>query len=353
MANGCGGPAGFGVPPGIADATTPNPVFSLTPSATVDEGNNWINVSWGPLALSNPAVNPGAAGGDYGGGPLLANYSLSAAIDNIPVAQPHPVRISMATRGRNRANRQPPGPLIQARSSSARAAGGGPERDRRPVAFGNAGVGYPSAAHTLTLHNTGMAAGTGITLVFSSTVFSQPAGAAGGTCTATLAAGATCRSTWCLRSRAGSSTGTLTITAAWRSRAPRCPERNRCRGRDAPTLTSTTWTLAHARKCPGTGILGIWPACSTRLSRSADQYGQGPLTGIPTACSAGRRQRRNYARSRCFDLRAGRRRPVVGDVTLNPGDLHHSGGVQAADRAVAGPAGYDLGDRPAERRPRP
>jgi hypothetical protein len=94
VADGCGGPRGFGVPPGIADATTPNPVFSLAPSATVDEGNNWINVSWGPLALTNPAVlgpaNPGAAGGDYGGGPLLANYNLTAAIDTIPAAQSHP-----------------------------------------------------------------------------------------------------------------------------------------------------------------------------------------------------------------------------------------------------------------------
>jgi len=93
-ANGCGGPKGFGVPPGISDAVTPNPVFSLNPSATVDEGNNWINVSWGPLALTNPSVlgppPSGATGGNYGGGPALANYNLTAAIDSIPGAQPHP-----------------------------------------------------------------------------------------------------------------------------------------------------------------------------------------------------------------------------------------------------------------------
>jgi len=61
-------------------------VFSLTPAATVDEANNWINVSWGPLALTNPAANMGA-------GPMLANYALQAsspAIDYVPVAQPHP-----------------------------------------------------------------------------------------------------------------------------------------------------------------------------------------------------------------------------------------------------------------------
>ena len=46
---------GYQVPPGISDATVPNPIFNLTPAATVDEGNNWINISWGPLALTNPA----------------------------------------------------------------------------------------------------------------------------------------------------------------------------------------------------------------------------------------------------------------------------------------------------------
>jgi hypothetical protein len=96
VANGCGGPNGFGVPPGIADAVTPNPVFSLVASATVDEGNNWINVSWGPLSLTSPAVNSGTGStgtGNWGSGPALANYVLlptSPAIDYIPRGQTHP-----------------------------------------------------------------------------------------------------------------------------------------------------------------------------------------------------------------------------------------------------------------------
>jgi hypothetical protein len=86
VANGCGGPSGYGVPPGIVDATSPNPVFSLTPAATVDEGNNWINVSWGPLALSDPSVNAGAGStgtGNWGSGPLFANYNLTSNFDPI------------------------------------------------------------------------------------------------------------------------------------------------------------------------------------------------------------------------------------------------------------------------------
>ena len=168
VADGCGGPSGYGVPPGIADASTPNPVFSLTPAATVDEGNNWINVSWGPLSLSDDSVT-GGANGNYGGGAPFANYAPTASFDGTAAAVPTTeaeLRLVPKTdffgntrpeAGRHRAA------LIQARSSSAlrlrwRHSGTG-----GPVAFGNAAVGYPSAAQTLTLHNTGTAAATGIT----------------------------------------------------------------------------------------------------------------------------------------------------------------------------------------------
>ncbi|PYU83180.1 MAG: hypothetical protein DMG50_09035 [Acidobacteria bacterium] len=57
---------GWQVPPGISDATVPNPIFNLTPAATVDEGNNWVNLSWGPLSMTNPTV-VGGPSGNYGG----------------------------------------------------------------------------------------------------------------------------------------------------------------------------------------------------------------------------------------------------------------------------------------------
>jgi hypothetical protein len=93
LANGVPCTPGWQVPPGIADAVVPNPVFSLTPAATVDEGNNWINLTWGPLSLTNMTVK--GADGNWGGGAPLGNYALSAAstaIDRIPVAQSHPGR---------------------------------------------------------------------------------------------------------------------------------------------------------------------------------------------------------------------------------------------------------------------
>jgi len=44
----------YQVPPGTFEGNVPVPVFSLTAGATVDEGNNWVNISWGPLSLITP-----------------------------------------------------------------------------------------------------------------------------------------------------------------------------------------------------------------------------------------------------------------------------------------------------------
>ncbi len=64
------GGMGWAVPPGTNESNaTPNPVFSLTPAAVVDEGNNWINLRWGPLSLTTPVTNAlrtaGATLGDF------------------------------------------------------------------------------------------------------------------------------------------------------------------------------------------------------------------------------------------------------------------------------------------------
>jgi len=72
---------GYSVPPGISDATVPNPIFNLTAAATVDEGNNWINMAYGPLSLQN--VNPSSAptplGSTGANGTANGNYGLTAA----------------------------------------------------------------------------------------------------------------------------------------------------------------------------------------------------------------------------------------------------------------------------------
>ena len=62
-ARGCssgGSSGGIGVPPGIPDIDPFYPLFTLNPAATVDEGNNWINMFFGPLSLSNASTYTGA-----------------------------------------------------------------------------------------------------------------------------------------------------------------------------------------------------------------------------------------------------------------------------------------------------
>jgi hypothetical protein len=84
-----------------------------------------------------------------------------------------------------------------------------------PLAFGNWGNGQTSGSRTLTLHNTGTGSLTGVALTFSSTVYSRPAGTAGGTCTATLAAASTCTINVVFHPTAlGAANGTLTIAGS-------------------------------------------------------------------------------------------------------------------------------------------
>jgi hypothetical protein len=206
------GASGWAVPPGIADATVPNPIFNLQPVATVDEGNNWINMRWGPLSLLNPVTNT-----------TLANYALttgSTVIDTIPTSE---ANFSLVPRTDFFGNVRPEGTTDTlfdpgAVEFGSVAAGPALSVTGGPLAFGNQAIGFASASRTLTLHNTGTAAGTGITLTFSSTVFTRPAGTAGGTCTAanlaSLAAGATCTLNVVFTPTAlGAVSGTLTIAA--------------------------------------------------------------------------------------------------------------------------------------------
>jgi hypothetical protein len=73
----------WNVPPGISDATVPNPIFNLTPTATVDEGNNWVNMTWGPLSMVNPSTN--ATLGNYGltSGSPAQDYILRASVTGL------------------------------------------------------------------------------------------------------------------------------------------------------------------------------------------------------------------------------------------------------------------------------
>jgi hypothetical protein len=292
VADGCGGPSGYGVPPGIVDASAPNPVFSLTPAATVDEGNNWINVSWGPLELSNDAVTGGTTG-NYGGGLLFGNYAPAASFDGtaaaIPTSEPNYTTLVPKTDFFGNLRPEPgdnahfdPGAVefgSAAPVATLSVTGG-------PVNFGNVAVGFPSSTHTLTLHNTGTAAGTGITLAFSSAVFTR----AGGSCGTTLNAGATCTITVVFTPTAlGAASGTLTIFANVPvTGSPVALSGTGVAAVSAATLTPTTWNIYHAANCPGTGLLGVLACLADPVQMfTLTNTGNVPLTGITQGTLSG------------------------------------------------------------------
>ena len=166
---------GITVPPGISDATLPNPVFSLSAAATVDEGNNWVNMAYGPLSLVNPVD----------GQTTLANYSLtgtSAAI-NTGQVKPAPLFDFFGTPRKTVANPVPDigaveftGQGIPVLSLSA-----------STIAFGSHIVGT-STTVTATLSNMG---GGLANIGYSPlTNFARNGGA--GTCGTTLAGGQSC-----------------------------------------------------------------------------------------------------------------------------------------------------------------
>ena len=206
--------SGFAVPPGIADATVPNPIFNFTPVATVDEGNNWINLRWGPLSLLNPVTSSATTN------VVLGNYSLAAsspAINAIPTSAPtFAVTPSTDFFGNARPDAANPTHFdVGAVEVAPPAVAVANVTPTPTLAFGNVVVGTTPTLD-LTVHNTGNALLTGITVTGLPTPgFSRPAGAAGGTCGTTLAGPGTCTITVQFAPTATTTYGgTVTITAS-------------------------------------------------------------------------------------------------------------------------------------------
>ena len=209
------GSMGYQVPPGISDATVPNPIFNLSPAATVDEGNNWINISWGPLAEAHPLT-----------GALLGNYSLangSPAINYIPAlslpylfvaanpivqrdffGNPRPSATGCGLL--NAANCRIDVGAVEFQGTSTAVASVSPT----VLNFGNVRTGL-TATQNVTLSNTAGGSLTGITVTATA-----PFSRVGGTCGATLTVvqGSCTITVQFAPTAAGAITGTLTITGS-------------------------------------------------------------------------------------------------------------------------------------------
>jgi hypothetical protein len=266
---------GYQVPPGISDATAPNPIFSLTPNATVDEGNNWVNISWGPLSISNPVS-----------GAVLGNYALQAsspAIDYVPVGQPHPTTDYF---GNPRPDPAVPGRFdVGAVEFQGRGTGGGggtasASVSPSPLAFGNWASGTTSNPMELTVTNTGSTALVGGTFTFGAVApagatFSRvttgtfPAGAPN--CAAALAVGASCTIKVVFAAGTGTAasfTGSLTVAYT------------------GATVTPTPVTLTGSRVAARAG-LSITPNPLTITLPNGTITGTGVVTITNTAAATG------------------------------------------------------------------
>jgi len=158
-----------------------------------------------------------------------------------------------------------------------------------PLALNDTPTGATSAPQTLTLTNSGGASATITSVVVATTStpttpnqFARPAGAAGGTCGATLAAATSCTINIVFSpTTTGAKTGTVTITASVAvTGSPVSLSGNGITPVVAATLTPATHDyLTATRGCPATGT-GACPSQVFMLTNTGNVTLTGILQGV-------------------------------------------------------------------------
>ncbi|KAA6458590.1 hypothetical protein DYQ86_18670 [Acidobacteria bacterium AB60] len=270
---------GWEVPPGTNESNAlPAPPFTLAPAATVDEGNNWINLRWGPLSLNylNSLGNP-----TYAFNPALK--AGSASIGAIP---------STATTYYNDApNDDFYGTL---RKTNSRVDIGAIEyvlAANTPLAsVSPTSVTFPNTAvantnsQTLTLSSTGTAPLSNIVVGVTGPGFARNGGTCGTTLGTVANPAATCTIivTFTPAAVNPSYTGSVTIT----SNAVVTGSPVSLSGAGVAAIKSATLTPpSHAfgtqtRNCPGTGLGALACAADPTFTYTLTNTGNVNMTGI-------------------------------------------------------------------------
>ncbi|ADI28857.1 choice-of-anchor D domain-containing protein [Methylotenera versatilis] len=269
---------GFNVPPGSSETTGLADVFvfsGIRPTATVDEGHNWLNLSYGPLTLSRPNVSTATAAEQMVASADIGTKNGAYSIPSTSVAVDNGNTNGAPSRdfyGNTRVGVPDIGAVEVIPAAIASVTGG-------PLTFSNVAVGSTSAAQTLTLQNTGGGSLTGIGVAVTS-----PFSRAGGTCGATLAASSSCTITVTFTpTGTAAATGTVTITGS----VPVTGSPVALNGTGVAPVTSATlapasWTVSQVRNCPGTGLGQLACALDPSQSFTLTNTGNVTLTGITT-----------------------------------------------------------------------
>ena len=151
---------GYNAPPGQSETTGLHQVFTVNnirPDATVDEGQNWINLQYGPLALYNVAGQAMVANGLAG--PTLGAYSIPGNSAAVNAGNPMPfVAPDHDFFGQGRGPASGNGRVDIGAVEFSTPIGPVPVVTPASLAFGSVVVGQTSPTQNLTLTNNGGAA---------------------------------------------------------------------------------------------------------------------------------------------------------------------------------------------------
>jgi hypothetical protein len=256
----------------------------------VDDGNNWINLFYGPLSMFNPTITSGGAG--YG--EALGNYSLAAANNGVPNTSPTYPLVPPTDFFGNRRSLDGHssaafdiGAVEFATTASSSNGGASFSVLPNPLNFGNVAVSSPTTL-TVDVNNTGDT----VLAVSAPTIAGAGFTIASNSCAANLGLNASCTIgvTFAPGAAAGTYNGTLTVTLGGVSQQV--------------ALTGTAWTPVTATaalnlgtvspgatSAPGTVTLTN-PAGNPTLQigtitfSSGDFYQAGPAGGTGGTCGS-------------------------------------------------------------------